>query len=493
MVVKILTPEQCRQADAYTIANEPVKSIDLMERAAKACVDWLTPLLKERGGLRGAKAGVRLFCGPGNNGGDGLAIARLLKAKKVKVEVYALPSDKYAADFNTNEKRLKKAKVKVQRLDAKTIPAIGASDLVIDALFGTGLNKPLEGLAATVVERINGSGAIVISIDLPSGNKVRATHTLTFQSPKLEFMFPGYAPYVGNFTVLDIGLDQDFIAKLPVNDHYVTGVKDLLKPRAKFSHKGSYGHALLVSGSYGKMGAAVLAAKACLRSGAGLLTVHVPKSGYEVLQTALPEAMVSIDAEERFIGNAPKLEKYSALGIGPGIGTEKQTQNVLKLLIQNARTPLVLDADALNILGENRTWLSFLPSGSILTPHPREFERLTEKASGDEERYQLQKEFSVKHGVYTVLKGAHTAISTPEGKFYFNSTGNPGMAKGGSGDVLTGMLTGFLAQGYTPLEACLLGVYLHGLAGDMAAEQLGEHAVLARDIIEAIPEAFKRA
>jgi len=275
--------------------------------------------------------------------------------------------------------------------------------------------------------------------------------------------------------------------------NYFTTASDVqlfFKTRPKIAHKGNFGHALLITGSYGKMGAAVLAAKACIHSGTGLLTVHAPKTGYEILQTTVPEAMVSVDSDPHFISDNSKLEKYNAIGIGPGIDTQPQTQNVLKVLIQNTPVPLVIDADAINILAENKTWLSFIPAGSIFTPHPKEFERLAGKTKNSVERLQKQREFSAKYTVYVVLKGAHTAISCPNGDVCFNSTGNPGMATGGSGDVLTGIITSLIAQGYTSQQACILGVYLHGLAGDFAAIEQSEESMTASDIISNLSKGF---
>lgn len=520
--MKILSSEEIRKADAYTLEHEPIKSINLMERAAEACVKWLIssssllPFAERRSPSilahkkKGLKPSVKIFCGVGNNGGDGLAIARLLAQKKFSVEVFIIRySEKCSDDFLINEKRLKKVKsVKVYTItSAQQLPSYivhRTSYILIDAIFGSGLNKPVQGLAEEVINLINKSGCPVISIDIPSGlfcennpsdkNKavVQATHTLTFQAPKLAFMFPENEKYIGDFTVLDIGLDEEFIFSLPSKNYLVTArdARFLLRPRSKFSHKGTYGHALIVAGSYGKMGACVLTSRACLSAGAGLVTVHIPKCGYDILQTANPEVMVETDASEKIISGIIRIEKYSVVGAGPGIGTETETQNALKVLIQNASCPLVLDADALNILAENKTWISFLPKNSILTPHPGEFKRLIGETITDYERHQLQKEFSLKHTVYVVLKGAHTCVSCPDGSMYFNSTGNPGMATAGSGDVLLGIITGLIAQGYGSKQACVLGVYLHGLAGDIAVKHQSEETIIARNIIECLGEAF---
>jgi ADP-dependent NAD(P)H-hydrate dehydratase / NAD(P)H-hydrate epimerase len=497
--MKILSAKQMREADAYTIEHEPVASINLMERAAERFAFSLPdqPVNK-----------CLVFCGAGNNGGDGLAVSRLLlEEREVDIQVYILPSEKYSEDFKANEKRF--GEKYFERLhyikSAKDFPTIADKDIVVDALFGTGLSKPVEGLAAEVIKHINAGNARVFSVDMPSGlyadehtpvdaAVVHADTTLTFQMPKLSFFFPENAERVGEWKVLDIGLDEKFIAKIPSTKNIITQelVQSFLKPRKKFSHKGDYGHALLIAGGYGKMGAAVMMTQACLRTGAGLTTVHVPKHGVPVIQTAAPEAMAQIDFNEKYYSDNIEPEKYSAVGVGPGIGTEEITQTALKhLLLYEKKVPLVLDADALNIIGMNKDWLRIIPHHSILTPHPKEFERLTYKAPNDFARHQMQIEFSKAHNVYVILKGAHTCITTPEGHAYFNSTGNAGMAKGGSGDVLTGILTGLSAQGYSSLESCLVGVYMHGMAGDLAAKKFGMDAMVASDMIDALPEVWQ--
>jgi len=356
-----------------------------------------------------------------------------------------------------------------------------------------------------LVEHINHSDAVTISIDVPSGlfcdsttaavqNPVviHADYTLTFAPPKLAFFFPENDKFIGKWHLLDIGIMKDYIDNADTSNFFIE--KDdclkILKRRHKFSHKGNYGHALLISGSSGKMGAAVLSARACLRSGPGLVTVHVPGSGNTILQSAVPEAMLHLDPNDSIISGLTDLSPYSSIAVGPGIGTLDQTQIALKLLIQNSAIPLIFDADAINILGENKTWLSFVPKESVFTPHPKEFERLAGKSLNDFERNRKQREFSMKYGVYVVLKGAHTAISTPGGQCFFNSTGNPGMATGGSGDVLTGIIAGIKAQGYSSLSSCLLGVYIHGLAGDLAAEKLGYESLTASDIIDHLGISF---
>ncbi len=498
--MKILPVEKIREADAYTIKNEPIKSIDLMERAAKQCFRWIRKKTDN-------KQPVKIFCGPGNNGGDGLVVARLLAKKDYDVKVFIVRfTEKGSDDFNTNLKRLQEPEhIEVSEIrDGDPLPGITPNDLVIDAIFGSGLSRPVTGFVAKLIEKINNSGAITIAIDTPSGlfsdetsnDKngaiVEADYTLTFQLPKLAFLYPENDQFVGEWHILTIGLMENFIESVDVRNHIVTNEDaiQLLKPRNKFAHKGTFGHALLIAGGYGKMGAAVMSAKAALRAGAGLVTTHVPKSGHHILPAAIPESMVSIDEHEEVFSKPPELGIYNAIGIGPGLGTQKQTQNALKLLIQNAQVPMLFDADAINILGENKTWVSFIPKGSIFTPHPKEFERLAGKPSNNFQRHEIQREFSRKYSAYVVLKGAHTCITTPSGESFFNSTGNPGMATGGSGDVLTGIILGLLAQKYHPKEAAILGVYLHGLAGDIATRRIAQESLIAGDITESLAKAF---
>jgi ADP-dependent NAD(P)H-hydrate dehydratase / NAD(P)H-hydrate epimerase len=500
--MKILNTFQIREADQYTIENEPIKSIDLMERASKACFEQIKKRIRKQDR-------IKVFCGMGNNGGDGLAISRMLISSGFDVSVFKLVhSDKSSPDFQINEERLKKLrKVRFAEIRSKKeFPDILPDDIVVDALFGSGLTRPLEGYPADLVKYINASGASSISIDLPSGlfgedntaniqdHIVRADHTFTFQFPKLAFMFPENDQFVGHWQVLDIGLDQEFISRQETPWHFMLR-EDLLpffRKRKKFDHKGLFGHALLIAGSKGKSGAAVLAARAALRSGAGLITTHVPVCNYEIQQASIPEAMVNVDEDIECFSGIKNIERFTSIGIGPGIGQEPQTQNGLKLLIQNNGRPMVFDADALNILAENPTWLSFISPGSILTPHVGEIERLVGKCSSGWERLEKVRELAFRFKCYVVLKGAHTAIACPDKQVIFNSTGNPGMAKGGSGDVLTGLIVGLLAQGYSPQYSAMAGVYLHGLAADLTIRQKPLESVLAGDIIEQIDQAIKR-
>lgn len=503
--MKLFSASQLREADAFTIQHEPITAHDLMKRAATTCVNWLTERYT-------TDSEIKVVCGLGNNGGDGLMIARLLAEQNYKTEVFIIDySQKHTSEFNANYEQLKSVSKNNLRISEINSSEQFIADftptkkhLVIDALFGSGLNKPIEGFIAEIIDYINETAPLVIAIDIPSGlycdllnapghKIIKADYTLTFQFPKLSFMFSETARYVGEFFVLDIGLHMDYINHTAVQNYYTTknDVHKLLKKRTKFSHKGDFGHSLIIAGSYGKIGAAILAAKACLRAGTGLLTVHVPQCGYQIMQTAVPEAMADVDKHEEYIAGNISLEKYNAIAIGPGMGLQQQTVHAIKLLIQNSSLPLVFDADAINSIAENKTWLPFIPADSVFTPHVKEFERLTGKTATSLERLNIQREFSIKYSVYVVLKGAHTSISCPDGIIYFNSTGNPGMAKGGSGDVLTGIITALIAQHYTPKEACILGVYIHGLAGDLAAKHKSTEGMIANDIIEQLPNAFK--
>ena len=494
--MKILTAAQIRQADQITLERQGIRSFELMQRAASACAVMIRTLYNP-----GRKMAV--VCGGGNNGGDGYCIASDLFRSGYDVAVYeAVPAS--SPDCVQAKKRLQELKGIEWITSAE---GIRPEAVIIDALFGTGLNRPVSGEAAAIIAQINQHYGEVVSIDLPSGMPadpvedpsafpiVQATHTLTFQCPKLSMLLPGCGPAAGEVHILDIGLDQAFIdsiqERFTLTDAAEIGKR--IRKREKFAHKGNFGHALLIAGSRGKTGAVILAAKACLRSGAGLLTVHLPECGYIPMQTAVPEAMVSVDKDEEVITSLPPLERYSAIGVGPGLGTDKETSEVIRDLLlkinnnnaglkqQHGIQQLVLDADALNIIATDPGLLKLLPKDSILTPHPGEFRRLAGSWQGDKGMLELAEQFAEKNRCIVVLKG-HKTLITDGSRTWFNSTGNSGMAKGGSGDVLTGLITGLCASGYSALDAALTGVYFHGKAGDEAAKIKGATSMTAGDI-----------
>ena len=501
--MKIFTSTQIQELDKYTIEHEPIKSIDLMERAARV----LTRAITEQWT---STVPVVIFAGPGNNGGDALAVARMLIEQDYQVKTYLFNiTGHLSADCIENKKRLcdkKGMPLFIEVTQEFDPPKLEKDMLVIDGLFGSGLNKPLAGGFASLVKYINSSKADIVSIDVPSGlmtedntynvssNIIRATQTLTLGQIKLSFLFPENQPFIGHLRVLDIRLSKEGIEKIDANYTLVDEeqVKKLLKPRNAFAHKGQFGHALIIAGSYGMAGAAILTTKACLRAGIGKVTVHVPKRNVAIMQTAIPEAIVSIDREETTFTEGVPTEDYQAVGIGPGLGTNEQTAITLIAQLRRTQCPLVVDADALNILAARHAWLQQLPKGIILTPHPKELERLEGKCIDSYERLTKARELAERLQGYVILKGHHTAICMPDGHILFNNTGNSGMATAGSGDVLTGIITGLLASGYERQEACVLGVYLHGLAGDLAARDLGPEGLIASDIIEYLPKAFMR-
>jgi ADP-dependent NAD(P)H-hydrate dehydratase / NAD(P)H-hydrate epimerase len=489
-MIKILSAAQTRAWDDYTIAQEPIASIDLMERACNAFADWFFNHIPHY-------SKVVVVCGPGNNGGDGLGIARILSALRYEVTVCLMQEHANTShDFTLNLNRLPQQITRIAFHPNVNLPPC---DVVIDAMFGSGLSRPLTGIWAQVVSIINQLQATRIAVDIPSGlfadrhatgAIIEAHHTVTFQAPKLTFLLPENEKYVGQWHVVDIGLSQNFITAIEAHDFYLDAelIRSLIKPRTKFSHKGKHGHTLIMAGSHGKIGANVLATRAALRAGSGLVTSYLPTCGYTVLQSAAPEAMVLTDADANHLTTVPDLSNFSALAVGPGIGTDKKTQTFIAQLLSKSLPPAVFDADALNILSTNSNLLNLLPANSILTPHPGEFKRLVGDWKDDFERLAKQRTFARQSKCVVVLKGAHTSITMPNGQVYFNSTGNPGMATGGSGDVLTGIVAALLAQGYGSENAALLGVFVHGMAGDLAAKK--RFFIVASDIIEAIPTAF---
>lgn len=494
--MKILSVEQVRFLDQMTIKREPVSSIDLMERASLKIVDWISNSYPD------PHLPLHIFCGPGNNGGDGLAVARMLHASHRTVFVYLRSGTNLSRDAQRNFERLpKRGYLKVIYLQRAELNI--TDGIVVDAIFGSGLSRPLEGFWAELVKSVNCSDLPIISIDAPSGlfadnvtggATIEATHTLSLHCPKLAFLQPESADSVGKVHVLDIGLHVETLREISCHNYVIDlpKIRSLIRSRSPFDHKGTFGHALLICGGYGKVGAAILAARACLRAGVGKLTVHLPRTGYQIMQSTVPEAMCEVDNHDFWLSEANNVDDYAAIGIGCGIGTHQCTAAALHTLMKSCKQPLVLDADALNLLSYNEEWLELIPPQSILTPHPGEYNRLFGPSENSFERIKIQREMSMRLQIFIVYKGAYSCISTPEGEVYFNPTGNPGMATAGSGDVLTGIITGLLAQGFEPHGSCLVGVYLHGLAGDIAAQALGHHALIASDIVSHLGRAFKK-
>ena len=501
--MKIFTSAQIKELDRYTVEHEPIPSIDLMERAAKALTRAITDTWNNA-------TPVVVFAGPGNNGGDALAVARMLGELNYQVSVYLFNiSGHLAEECAANKKRLmesKRIKDFIEVTQEFDPPRLEKGMVVVDGLFGSGLNKPLAGGFASLVKYINASQADIVAIDIPSGlmtedntynvraNIIHATLTLTLQQPKLAFLFPENQQFIGKLRVLDIRLSQEGMEKIEANYTVLeeSDVRSMLLGRDSYAHKGQMGNALLIAGSYGMAGAAILAARACLRSGVGKLTIHTPKKNREILQIAIPEAVLQFDPEETIFSEAVDTEDFQALGIGPGLGISETTAIPLIAQLRRTTSPIVADADALNILANHRAWMQQLPKGIILTPHVKEFDRMEGHSSDSYERLTKARHLAERLQGYVILKGRYTAICLPDGHVFFNPTGNAGMATAGSGDVLTGILTALLARGYNPQDACVVGVYLHGLAGDLAARDLGEESLIAEDIIRYISRAFKR-
>ena len=501
--MKIFTGTQIKELDKFTIENEPVASIDLMERAAKAIVR----VLREEWDNR---TPFVVFAGPGNNGGDALAVARLMAEAGYKVTAFLFNvNGKLSDDCATNKQRAMECK-HIKAFTEVVVdfdpPELTAETVVIDGLFGAGLNKTLTGGFASLVKYINQSPAKVVSIDLPSGlmtednthnvkaHIVRADLTLTLQQKKLAMFFEDNQQFLGRLRVLDIRLSPDFIAQTDTKYQVLeeADVRSRMLKRGDFVNKGLMGHALIVAGSYGMAGAAVLAGRACMRSGVGKLTICTPRRNYDVMQISLPEAILSTGKEDYFFTEPLDTEHYDAVGMGPGLGQHEDTAIALISQIRRTQCPMVIDADALNILASHKAWMQQLPQNLILTPHVGEFDRLGNRGSeGDYDRLSKALDLAQHLQAYILLKGHFSALCLPSGKVYFNPTGNAGMATAGSGDVLTGIITGLLARGYNREDACIVGMYLHGLAGDLAAKQLGKESLMAGDIVSYLPQAFE--
>lgn len=497
--MKIFTVQQLAEADKITIQKQGITSEELMERAATLVFEEIHARLKND------PVPIKIICGIGNNGGDGLVVGRLLIEHGYNVNIYVVNFTKERSrDFLSNYNKIKDIGAPWPTLlkGKEDFPELHPKDFVIDAIFGIGLNRPPEGWVADLIHYMNASGAFILSIDMPSGlfststpaegdAVIKANYTLTFQAPKLVFFLPGTAEFVGNFHVLNIGLDYEFLAAAPGEAQLISKQEaiNLYIPRKNFSHKGDYGHSMVIGGSYGKIGSISLTAKAALRSGAGLVTIYSPQCGYEILQTILPEAMVLVDEGEKELKNIQFDPEPDVVCFGMGAGTSGGTVKTYESLLKKTKLPMVIDADGLNILAQNKDFIKLIPKNSVLTPHPKELQRLIGEWTDDFEMIAKAKQFTKDHQVILVLKNAHTITVSGE-NIYINNTGNPGMATAGAGDVLAGMITALISQKYEPLIAGVFATYLHGRAGDIAASKLSYQGMIAGDIVENIGLAF---
>lgn len=498
--MKIYSRKQIYEADQVTVQKENLPSINLMERAGGYIYEWVN----ER--LQGGKVPIKVFCGIGNNGGDGMVLARYLIENNYNVTTYVVNyNTKRVPDFLEAYDRLKSATknwpIVINEGDA--LPEISPQDIVVDAIFGIGLNRIVQDWVKALFSAINASNAYVLSIDIPSGMYmdispqegdviIQPRFTLSFQAPKLPFFLPATAPFMQAWDVLDIGLDPEYLAKTPTDVELIgkQEVIQMYRSRHQFGHKGMYGHSLLIGGSYGKMGAIVLATKAAMRAGSGMVTAYVPQIGVPILQTAIPEAMAETDNfNGKVLEEIDFQTEANAIGIGPGMGTDKKTVKAVEDFLKAQKNPIVIDADAINIIAANPALLEHVPNLSVFTPHLGELERLIGPWEDDFDKLEKAAKFAKNHDVAIVIKGAHT-ITTYDMKLYVNDSGNPGLATAGSGDVLTGVITGLLAQGYHPMEAALMGVYFHGRAADIAINQYGIEGLMASDVTEFLGRAY---
>ncbi len=497
--MKIFSKEQIYKGDKLTAEKQNITSTDLMERAGTQIFNWLHIR------MQGSQVPIHVFCGIGNNGGDGLVIARHLITHGYNVNTYVVNySDKRSKDFLINYDLIKQTTKKWPTLlsNAEELPEINKDDIIVDAVFGIGLNRPIDDWVKKIFQHFKDSKAYILAVDIPSGlytdkipedenGVVWANFTLSFQSPKLIFFLPETAKYSIEWDALDIGIDPEYLFTTETESELIgkLEVLPIYKPRDRFSHKGDFGHALIVGGSYGKIGAVSLASRAVLSSGAGLVTAYVPKCGYSVLQTAFPEAMVITDKEEDFITDIKFNFQPTVIGIGVGLGTHAKTIKAFESFLKTNKTPLVIDADGINMLSKKKALLKLLPEQTVLTPHPKELERLVGKWKDDFDKLSKVKRFAKKHKIVVVIKGANT-ITVFNDKLYVNTTGNPGLATAGTGDVLTGIITGLISQGYDALGASIFGVYLHGKSADIALDDFGYQSLIASSVIDTLGEAY---
>ena len=497
--MKIFSKEQIYAGDKLTAEKQQISSTDLMERAGTQIFNWMHMR------MQGAQVPIHVFCGIGNNGGDGLVLARHLITHGYNVNTFIINcSDKRSKDFLINYDRIKNVTKKwpVLLSCAEDFPEINPDDIIVDAVFGIGLNRPVDEWVKNLFKHFRASKAFTLAIDIPSGlfpdkaiededAVVWAGFTLSFASPKLVFFLPETAKYTVQWEVLDIGLDQEFLFTTETEVELI-GKHEVLPnyiPREKFSHKGQFGHTLIIGGSYGKIGAVTLASRAALSAGAGLISAFVPKCGYTPLQASFPEAMVITDTNEEKITSISFAIEPTVIGLGIGVGTDTDTIKAFEAFLKTNKAPLVIDADGINILSKKKTLLKLLPEATVLTPHPKELERLIGTWKDDFDKLKKVKTFSKKHKLIIIIKGANT-ITVFEDKLYVNTTGNPGLSTAGSGDVLTGIITGLISQNYHPLTATIFGVYLHGKSADIAIEDFGYQSLIASHVIDYLGEAY---
>ena len=497
--MKIFSKEQIYEGDKLTSERQNITSTELMERAGTQIFNWMHMR------MQGAQVPVHVFCGIGNNGGDGLVVARHLITHGYNVHTYVINcSDKRSKDFLINYDRIKQVTKEWPTLlnCSNDFSKIEPDDIIIDAVFGIGLNRPADEWVAGLFQHFKASKAFTLAIDIPSGlytdhipedenAVVWASYTLSFQSAKLVFFLPDTAKYTVQWEVLDIGIDPEYLYSTQTESELIgkNEVLPIYKPREKFSNKGQFGHALIIGGSYGKIGAVTLASRAALSSGVGLVTAYIPKCGYSVLQSSFPEAMVITDSDESIITTINFDIEPTVIAFGIGVGVDTKTSKAFEVFLKSNKVALVVDADGINILAKKKSLIKLLPEQSVLTPHPKELERLIGKWKDDFDKLEKVKIFSKKYKLIVVIKGANSIVVFGD-KYYVSTTGNPGLATAGTGDVLTGIITGLMSQGYDPLAASIFGVYLHGKSADIAIEDFGYQSLIASHVIEYLGEAY---
>ncbi|WP_185877896.1 NAD(P)H-hydrate dehydratase [Blattabacterium cuenoti] len=510
--MKILSLNQIKQADQYCIDFEPISSLDLMDRASKKCIDWI---IENKNFFKKLNFPFIILSGNGNNGGDGLSLAIKFYLLGININIYIINISKHSSyEFLMNKKKILEYNIKYMDIyENDKYPFFNEKSYLIDAILGVGLNRSLNKYWKSFFNFINKKNFLsVLSIDIPSGmfiekqnenidNIIKSDYILTFQTPKLPFFLPDYEKCIKEWFILNIGWKNEFIEKIYTKNFYINKkmIFHMKKKRKKFSHKGNYGHGVIIGGSYGMIGSIILSGKASFKCGIGKLSIFIPNCGYNIVQNNILEAIVKTDIHNNYISKIFIPDNINSIGIGMGMGVNKFTINAFKLFLidlsnnkEKSFIPIVIDADAINILSNDSNLLNLLPKNTIITPHPKEFRKLFGSWNNDFHKLDILRKMSKKHNIYIILKGAHSIVSTPNNELYFNSTGNPGMATAGSGDVLTGMILSFLSQGYSIKNSCIMSVYLHGLSGDFAAKTLNEDSIIATDIINHIPKSIKK-